>query len=269
MRRLLVQLTSLLARLFGSAPAPVPIEIDDVPDPKIGDIEKVTVPSPAIKPSVLEPAWMKFARSQIGVTEVPGAGSSETVLSFYAKAGHPEIKDDSVPWCAAFANACLEQTGFSGSKSLMARSFLTWGKKVAKPVPGDITVLWRGSPTSAEGHVGFFVKEDATHVWLLGGNQGDQVKIEAFPKSRVLGYREPVTMANSRTAKASTAQMGLLALDGVAILESQGQINVIGDLIGQIGITIPSLLVASILLKIVLQCIIIYARNDDLKNKGR
>jgi uncharacterized protein (TIGR02594 family) len=220
-------------------------------------------------PTITEPKWLKLARKEIGVKEVPGPGNNPEVLRYYADAGHPEINADSVHWCAAFVGAMLERCGVSSSKSLMARSYMQWGKPVAKPFPGCVAVFSRGDPRSASGHVGFYVGEDSRGILVLGGNQDDAVSIAPQDRNRLLGYRMPVTPMNSRTMKASTAQMGLLGLDGVAILESQGQINVIGDLLAQLGMTIPALLVASILLKIALQCVIIYARQDDLAKRGR
>jgi uncharacterized protein (TIGR02594 family) len=190
------------------------------------------------------------------------------VLGYFRDAGFPEINDDETAWCAAFVNSVLERAGYNGSKSLAARSFLTWGKEVTKPYPGCIVVFWRVSPRSWQGHTAFYVGETKTHVKVLGGNQSNAVNITEYPKSQVLGYRKPGTPANSRIMKASTAQMALLGVDGGIILESQGQINIIGDLIGQIGVALPTLLVFSILAKIVLQCVIIYARQDDAKKKG-
>jgi uncharacterized protein (TIGR02594 family) len=234
---------------------------------------KSVAPKPeksADEPVSGEPKWLKIARGELGVKEAPGAANNPRVLKYYADAGHPEVDADSVAWCAAFTGACLERSGYASSKSLLARSYLTWGKEVKKPVPGCIAVFSRGDVRGWQGHVGFYIDEDAKGIRILAGNQGgDQVCIERQDRERLLGYRVPVTPMNSRTMKASTAQMGLLGLDGVAILESQGQINVIGDLIGQIGLTIPAFLVASILLKIALQCVIIYARQDDAATKGR
>jgi uncharacterized protein (TIGR02594 family) len=220
-------------------------------------------------PSFGEPKWLKLARKEIGVKEVPGPGNNPVILKYYADAGHPEIDSDDVHWCAALTGACLERSGVPSSKSLMARSYMQWGKPVSKPFPGCIAVFSRGDPRSASGHVGFYVGENEKGILVLGGNQSDAVSIVPQDRNRLLGYRMPVTPMNSRTMKASTMQMGLLGLDGVAILESQGQINVIGDLLAQLGMTIPALLVASILLKIALQCVIIYARQEDLREKGR
>jgi uncharacterized protein (TIGR02594 family) len=234
-----------------------------------GAVEAPKVPTPPEEPVKGDPAWLKLARAELGVKEVVGPQHNPTVIGYFRDAGFPEIDTDETAWCAGFANAMLERSGAPGSKSLAARSFLTWGKPITKPYPGCIAVFSRGDPRSWEGHVGFFVSEDGDKINVLGGNQSNQVSIAAQARGRLLGYRAPGSASNSRTMKASTAQMGLLGLDGVAILESQGQINVIGDLIGQIGLTIPALLVGSILLKIALQCVIIYARQDDAQKKGR
>lgn len=220
-------------------------------------------------PATGEPKWLKLARGEIGVKEIVGPEHNPAVIGYFRDAGFPEIDNDETAWCAALANSCLERAGYAGSKSLAARSFLNWGKVVKKPYPGCIAVFSRGDPRGWQGHVGFYVGESSGKIDVLGGNQSNQVSIAPQSKARLLGYREPVKASNSRTMKASTAQMALLGLDGVAILESQGQISVIGDLIGQIGLTIPAFLVASILIKIALQCVIIYARTDDAAKKGR
>jgi uncharacterized protein (TIGR02594 family) len=216
-----------------------------------------------------DPAWLKLARKEIGVKEVPGPGNNPTVLRYYADSGHPQIDSDDVHWCAAFTGAMLERCGVSSSKSLMARSYMQWGKPVAKPFPGCVAVFSRGDPRSASGHVGFYVGEDSRGILVLAGNQGDAVSIAPQDPGRLLGYRMPTTPMNSRTMKASTAQMALLGLDSAVILESQSQIGTIGDILAQIGVSVPQFLVASLMLKIALLCIIIYARQDDLAKKGR
>jgi len=99
------------------------------------------------------------------------------------------------PWCAAFANAVLRRTGFEGTESLMARSFLSWGQKTTQPSEGDVVVLKRGR-SSATGHVGFFSGYewygDQLYVKVLGGNQNKSVNVAYFPVNYVLGYRRPV-----------------------------------------------------------------------------
>lgn len=92
------------------------------------------------------------------------------------------------PWCAAFVNSILKKNNIKGTKSNLARSFLRFGVKTNSPKKGDIVILKRGK-SSWEGHVGFFVKQTKTHVYLLGGNQGNKVSIKAYSKHRLLGYR--------------------------------------------------------------------------------
>lgn len=99
-----------------------------------------------------------------------------------------------IPWCAAFVNKILELSGYTGTDSLMARSFLSVGDRVRNPRRGDIVVLTRGS-NPASGHVGFYVGEEEGYVLVLGGNQQKGVRISQYHKSRVLGYRRLNTVS--------------------------------------------------------------------------
>jgi uncharacterized protein (TIGR02594 family) len=105
----------------------------------------------------------------------------------------PWAKADEVPWCSAFVNGIALEAGYEhfsqGHGSALARMWLHKGNVVETPMLGDVVVLWRGNINATTGHVGFFIRENATHVFLLGGNQSNQVNIAAFPKDRVLGYR--------------------------------------------------------------------------------
>lgn len=136
------------------------------------------------------PKWYDLAKAEKGVKEAPGAADNKTVLQYYKDAGHPQIKHDSVAWCAAFANAMLKRAKIEGTGKLTARSFLKWGVKMDKPVEGCIVVFKRGN-SSWQGHVAFYISETSTHVQVLGGNQSDAVNVRAYPKSKLLGYRWP------------------------------------------------------------------------------
>ena len=92
-------------------------------------------------------------------------------------------------WCAGFVNGTLKKAGIQGTGKDNARSFLAWGQPTSNPKKGDIVVLWRGSPGSWKGHVGYYYGTSGDNVLILGGNQNNQVSIETYPKSRVLGYR--------------------------------------------------------------------------------
>jgi uncharacterized protein (TIGR02594 family) len=82
----------------------------------------------------------------------------------------------------------MEEKPHSGK--LNARSWLTVGGETSEPEVGDIVVLWRESPTSWKGHVGFYVRETEHLIFVLGGNQHNQVGINGYGKHRLLGYRK-------------------------------------------------------------------------------
>ena len=124
-----------------------------------------------------------------GERGIVGAQHNSIILWFFKLAGNSWVKDDETPWCAAFVGWVLSQANKPNTASLSARSYLTYGKEIKKPVFGCVVVLWREKIDSVYGHVGFFIRETADSVYLLGGNQSNEVNITKFPKSRVLGYR--------------------------------------------------------------------------------
>jgi uncharacterized protein (TIGR02594 family) len=137
-----------------------------------------------------EPIWLRHARQEIGVTEIAGKQHSKRILSYWELAKLP-FRDDETPWCAGFVNAMLEDVDIKGTRSGMARSFERWGQPCG-PLKGAVVVLWRGSKTSAYGHVGFLTgKDQYGNLMVLGGNQGDAVNIKPFLQARVVGYRWP------------------------------------------------------------------------------
>ncbi len=138
----------------------------------------------------------EIALQEYGTKEVVGAGSSARVLEYFAKVGHKWVIDDSTAWCAAFAGFCLETAGIPSTKALNARSYLTWGTSTTTPKVGDIVVLWRDNPQSSLGHVGFFVAKRNGLVYMLAGNQNNEVDISGFPESRVIGYRSVPVKVN-------------------------------------------------------------------------
>ena len=137
-----------------------------------------------------QPRWLESAWGDLGVAEAAGARSNPNVVRYYAEVGHPAVTDDEVAWCAAFLGACLERAGIRSTRSLMARSYLSWGEALSEPRPGAIAVLSRGFDPRL-GHVGFLVGITSNDLILLGGNQGDVVGVQLFPRSRLLGLRWP------------------------------------------------------------------------------
>jgi uncharacterized protein (TIGR02594 family) len=136
-----------------------------------------------------DPIWIKKAKTYIGLAEGPGAADNPKVVAFYAKAGHPEIKHDSVPWCAAFVGGVLADCNMKGTGTLWALDYAKHGTKLSKPAVGAIATKKR----NGGGHVFFVVGWDATYVWGLGGNQGDKVCIVKYPRSILYSYTWPST----------------------------------------------------------------------------
>lgn len=144
----------------------------------------------------MRPPWYTWALSRIGVREIVGPEHNGTVVNFW-KLGDValEVKDDETPWCAAFANAALVQTGYVGTRSGRARSFTADGRRFVgcDRRLGAIVVL-SSSRGPASGHVGFLAGTEAGKVHLLGGNQGNQVCIAPFPESKVIATLWPANL---------------------------------------------------------------------------
>jgi uncharacterized protein (TIGR02594 family) len=135
------------------------------------------------------PKWLEVAVREIGVEEVPGPEDNPRIIEYH-RATTLKATDDSVAWCSSFVNWCMKQAGIQGTRSAAARSWLTWGKRIDSPRNGCIVVLRRGNNPN-NGHVAFFVGDGDSSIRLLGGNQSNQAKVSAFPKTMVLSYRWP------------------------------------------------------------------------------
>lgn len=167
----------------------------------------------------------ELAQKEVGTYEW-AQGANPKVVAYYRDAGHPEVKDDAVAWCAAFVGAMLQRSGVKPTGSLAARSYLDWGKVVdpAEAQPGDICIFKRG--TGWQGHVAFFVKQTPTMITVLGGNQSDAVNIKNFSKASLIGVRRAVQadpalaapMTPAKPTSPSTAHSGGLARLLAAIL---------------------------------------------------
>ena len=135
-----------------------------------------------------------IARSYLGTKELKGTVDNPKIMEMYRTVGHHWVEHDEVAWCAAFVGHCLEKVGIASTRKLNARSYLTWGEKVAgleQAKEGDIVVFTRGT-SAATGHVAFFLKATGSQVEVLGGNQSDGVTVARYAKSRLLGIRRPL-----------------------------------------------------------------------------
>lgn len=140
--------------------------------------------SPSPFRSIFEKNHVVIARKYEGMSARRNRRTLRTVM---------KIDPMRIPWCAAFANAVLKKAGHEGTGSLMARSFLSYGKKTWRPSKGDIVVFKRGR-SRRSGHVGFYMGETVVrgvrYILVLGGNQRKAVSVAMYPKRKVLGYRK-------------------------------------------------------------------------------
>ena len=137
----------------------------------------------------LNTSILNIALSQYGIKEIQGKAHNPEVIKYFNESGFDGEKlGDETAWCSAFVNWCAREAGLEHTGKLNARSWLTVGKVTTNPQPGDVVVLWRSSVDSWKGHVGFFIKETEDQVYMLGGNQGNQVQIAPYAKNRVLNY---------------------------------------------------------------------------------
>ncbi len=140
---------------------------------------------------------IELARSYLGTKELKGSVDNPKIMEMYRTVGHEWVEHDEVAWCAAFVGHCLERAGFTSTRKLNARSYLTWGEKVPgveQAREGDIVIFTRGAGT-AQGHVAIFLKATGSQVEVLGGNQSDGVTIARYPRSRLLGIRRPLAVS--------------------------------------------------------------------------
>jgi uncharacterized protein (TIGR02594 family) len=117
------------------------------------------------------------------------SGGAELIRK-YLKDGGVGLNPAEKAWCAAAVNSSLAQSGYKGTGSDMARSFLNWGEATEAPKVGDLAVFSRGDPKGPYGHVGYFQGYDEKgNIKVLGGNQGGGVNVSSYPKDRLLGFR--------------------------------------------------------------------------------
>ena len=134
---------------------------------------------------------VNIALSQYGVTQSKGSRHNPIVLGYFWEIGHRWVATDETAWCSAFVNWVALKAKVERSNALTARSWLEVGIEVKRPQLDDVVIFWRDRKSSWKGHVGFFIAytQDMKHIYVLGGNQNNQVNIKRYPADRLLGFR--------------------------------------------------------------------------------
>lgn len=142
---------------------------------------------------------IEIALSEYGTSEIVGEKHNSRIVQYFREVGFPDIQNDDVGWGVAFVNWVLSKAGQKYPTSLSPRSLLKIGETVTEPQLGDIVVLWRKSSQGRSGLVGFFINEDESFVYILGGNQSNKVKISKYNKKKLLGYRRITSFEEEKT----------------------------------------------------------------------
>jgi uncharacterized protein (TIGR02594 family) len=142
--------------------------------------------------------WLELMKYH-GLSEVSGPGSNSVIMSWFEEFGAEWVKDDSeTAWCSLTINKVAKDCHLHYSGKLDARSWLKIGTKVntVDVKIGHIVVFYREAMSGWKGHVGLFAgwSKDKSKIYTLGGNQGNQIGIKAYPVNTpefgVLGFRE-------------------------------------------------------------------------------
>ncbi|UVF18833.1 CHAP domain-containing protein [Microvirga terrae] len=111
--------------------------------------------------------------------DTPGAKrpANPIIVAFFAATQTIPFSGDQTAWCSAFACWTMQRAGLDHPRSAGSRSFRSWGQKTNDPQVGDI-VVYQNKSDPVFGHVAFFdgfADANKTKVWLIGGNQSDQL----------------------------------------------------------------------------------------------
>jgi len=135
------------------------------------------------------PKMIVEAVKLLGVHEITGNPSNPVIMAWAKEIGYgAKYSNDDIPWCGLFTGVVAHRAGKKlPSNLLWALNWQNFGTRVKEPMFGDILVFKR--PTG--GHVGLYVGEDNAAFHVLGGNQGNEVKIARIEKARLYSARRP------------------------------------------------------------------------------
>jgi uncharacterized protein (TIGR02594 family) len=148
-----------------------------------------------VAPLVMKP-WFDMALTKKGLHE----DRDNAELREFLRADGKTLGDPSkLPWCGDLVQSCIAMTlkeEIIPVNPYLARNWMKFGK-ACKQTLGAVAVFWRGRRDGYSGHVGFYAGEsvDGKKIYVLGGNQSDQISVVPLGADRVLGFRWPLTAA--------------------------------------------------------------------------
>lgn len=157
-------------------------------------------------------SFYRIAKRQKDTQEISGTGANPDIIKYLQSTNLSTQfnSTDETPWCSAFVNWVVEKAGVPGTNRADAVSWMNWGEPTRDPRKGSIVVFkW----ANGGHHVGFVDNFDKPgKVSVLGGNQGNTVKISDYDTKYVMGYRNPAYNFFSRTVKLTISMVLSFAL---------------------------------------------------------
>lgn len=128
--------------------------------------------------------WMVTAMNELGESEVAGKKANPRILEYFKSARFWGTDDTggANAWCACFMSWVMDQHGYiAPQNAFRAKSWKNFGKSIKKPIYGAIGIKSR----VGGGHVALVVgkSKDGQMLYMLGGNQDDEVNITKYNKN--------------------------------------------------------------------------------------
>lgn len=145
-----------------------------------------------IEKSLVRAPWLLTARRELGTQEIKGSKHNPRIIEYHNTTLYPPNNDDDKTgmWCASYCNWVMKNSGYENETGNSAWT-LYWSTnykknnmtKYTSPVYGSVVIFkW----TKMSGHAGFVVgADDDGGIWVLGGNQGDEVNIRYYGAAKV------------------------------------------------------------------------------------
>ncbi len=137
-----------------------------------------------VTPGPILPPWAEELACRKGLHEERHFSEVQAWLKSAGAAVNPKT----TPWCGDAVETAILRTlpgEAMPTNPMVSINWLKFGRGLATPALGAILVFWRGKKSGWQGHVGFYVGEDATHFHVLGGNQSDSISITRIAKNRL------------------------------------------------------------------------------------
>jgi uncharacterized protein (TIGR02594 family) len=137
---------------------------------------------------------LEIAKGELGTKEIPGPQSNPRILQYAKDQGIKGYTNDDTAWCALFAGWVIHKAGYKPTGSLRAKSYLEWGvpATIADVPSGNVVAVFhRGKPGAPTGHVGIVSRMTDKSLYLVGGNQSNNVTEALYKQDKLLALRKP------------------------------------------------------------------------------